>query len=482
MSRFLFLDDVHVARLDGLARRPHQAERHPANPVLVSEHPWEASRVQIYGRSVIYDPEAAKFRMYYIASAGPRYPWIKVNGRDLPGHSTLPAYAESDDGVTWTKPILGQRSFNGIANTNLLDFNRGQSFEAAVLHDPRDPDPQRRYKLFYWDQAAQMLPAGKLDYDNWGYDCTCKVKDDAGNVIAEMPYNDWGIDVAFSPDGIHWTRHGAEPVLRCYSDTGQSVHYDPRLGRYVAFGRFNLTRLAGGGLFNVGRSVARVTSDDFVHWSDPELVLTADHGDADHLQINSMPIDLYEGVYIGLMDLFQPGSVHHCSSIQLATSRDGVHWTRVADRFSFLDPARGGWDSLGLKPGSALIARGDRVMMYYCSGRERLEGVGLATWRRDGFVSLRGGADGGELLTTAFVAAGRELHLNIDAARGEARVQLCNPQGLPTDDGPTATIRDVDSTDLTVRWEQGDFASRLGGYLSLRISLTNADLYSFRFI
>ena len=480
MSRSLFLDDLHIATMDGLTRRAHPAQRHPANPVLAREHPWEQSRLQSYGRSIIYDPEASKFRMYYIASAHDgTHPRIHLNGRTLPGITTLPAYAESDDGVNWVKPMLGQCAIDDIADTNVLDVTRGQSFEAGVLHDPHDPDASRRYKLFFWDQKAQLDPPGTREFENWGRNCVMHVRDDSGKIIHSEPYTDWGIEVAFSPDAIHWTRYADGPVLRCYSDTGQSVHFDTSLGKYVAFGRFNLTELSTGAEFYIGRSVARITSDDFIHWSDPQLVLTADHEDPDHLQINSMPVDIYEGVYIGMMETFEDGASHHASSVQLATSRDGVRWTRVADRFRFLDPAPGEWDTVGLRPGSALIPRDDRVMMYYTSGREHLEATGLATWRRDGFVSLHAGPTPGELLTTAFVVEGRELHLNVDASAGEVRVQACDAQGLALEDDPIATVKGVDATDLTIRWDRGDFASRLSRYTSLRITLCNADLYSY---
>src|SRR6185437_5716595 len=122
-------------------------------------------------------------------------------------------------------------------------------------------------------------------------------------IIYEQPYDDWGIDVAFSPDGIHWTRHGNQYVLTCYSDTGQSALYDPLLKKYVAFGRFNLSPLPTGGLLWCARNVARIESEDFIHWTTPELVVCADERDPQSLQINSMPTDLYEGLYIGLMEL-----------------------------------------------------------------------------------------------------------------------------------------------------------------------------------
>ena len=98
MPRFLFLDDQIVACREGVTRRAHQAVRHSANPVMVREHAWEQARVQIYGHSVLYDSEAQKFRMYYLAQAqDEHYPPVVINGEAKNGVSTLPAYAESED-------------------------------------------------------------------------------------------------------------------------------------------------------------------------------------------------------------------------------------------------------------------------------------------------------------------------------------------------------------------------------------------------
>jgi hypothetical protein len=185
----------------------------------------------------------------------------------------------------------------------------------------------------------------------------------------------------------------------CYSDCGNSVVYDPALGRYVAFGRFGLTRLADGGQFALGRNVARVTSEDFLHWSEPEMVLCVDARDPDTLQINDMAVELYEGVYIGLMELFVLTGTDRSRPIQLAASRDGLHWTRVADRFDFFDRGDPGqWDDAPVHRPSALMLHDDRVLMYYTSGsgQSHFSGIGLATWRRDGFVSLHAGPDGGD--------------------------------------------------------------------------------------
>ena len=503
MDRYLFLDDVHIAKLDGLTRRPHKAEKHPDNPLMTRDHPWEAACIMVYGRDLIYDPRLEKFRMYYIAQPNHRpHEHVLVNGRTTHGLVTLPSYAESRDGIHWTRPMLGQCSFNDCPQTNVMDFCRGNSFQGGVLYDPVDPSDARRYKMFYWDQGHMVRPKGRDEYlhdpdrppgDFLGR--AVRTYDEQDNLIDEQPYIDFGMDVAFSSDGLHWYRHPEGPVLRCYSDTGHSVVYDPKLRRYVGFGRFNNLRLADGRQFGVGRGLARTESDDFIHWTDPEMVLRADADDVDELQIDAVPVDIYEGLYIGRLhpDVRMHGDLQ--LPVQMAVSRDGRHWTRVADRFDFLDlGADGEWDSRFIRPGSALIPFGDKVMSYYCSGVEGYEGIGLATWRRDGFVSLHADGNGGELITAPLLTDPRwELHVNCAAADGEITVALCDHQGLTLNaDGveilssspyepPSLVSQPIreDSVDITVPWQNPRPLPQRP--VALRFRMRNADLFSFWF-
>ena len=39
--RWLFLDDEHIREMHNLIRRFHQTTKHPANPVIVPDKPWE---------------------------------------------------------------------------------------------------------------------------------------------------------------------------------------------------------------------------------------------------------------------------------------------------------------------------------------------------------------------------------------------------------------------------------------------------------
>jgi len=216
MDRHLFLDDVHIDRLQGVERRGHPAKRYPGNPLFRKTFPWEKTRMQLYGRSVLYNPDRKLYQMFYLAQPnGPHYPNVRVGSVMKVGGATLPAYAESKDGIHWAKPLRRDVPFENFSETNLLDLNFGASFEPSVMWDEHDPDPSRRYKAFVWDQRYELPVAGKLDYRRAapslafprGLIISQLIRDDSGKVIYEKPYDDYGIMVAFSADGIHWRKH-----------------------------------------------------------------------------------------------------------------------------------------------------------------------------------------------------------------------------------------------------------------------------------
>ena len=83
--RHLFLDLHGLTRIERLHRRVHQPRRHPQNPILRGENPWEAV-ASLYG-TVPYDAES-RFRMWYLT--GPyRSGMIQVRGRRALGNITL---------------------------------------------------------------------------------------------------------------------------------------------------------------------------------------------------------------------------------------------------------------------------------------------------------------------------------------------------------------------------------------------------------
>ena len=88
-------------------------------PVLAPslENPKAADHMvaQFYG-TVLYDE--GRYRMWYYAMNEflPR-----------PHETSMVCYAESDDGISWTKPSLGQKEVKGSRDNNALDFPSRQT-------------------------------------------------------------------------------------------------------------------------------------------------------------------------------------------------------------------------------------------------------------------------------------------------------------------------------------------------------------------
>ena len=146
-----------------------------------------------YG-TVLHD--GGRFRMWYYAchrGTNPDWPpakkqqiakqpdWL-IGARD--GHEFFQGplcYAESDDGILWHKPALGQVLFKGSRANNALDLPHTLVSGAAVIRDAADPDPARRYKMIYQffpDQTEPPIAAN-----------------------GALP----SIACAVSPDGLDWT-------------------------------------------------------------------------------------------------------------------------------------------------------------------------------------------------------------------------------------------------------------------------------------
>ena len=61
----LFIDQTLVAESDRISYTLHQAQKHPANPLIKADRPWEGWRLEIYG-NVLYDEEEKIFKMWYL--------------------------------------------------------------------------------------------------------------------------------------------------------------------------------------------------------------------------------------------------------------------------------------------------------------------------------------------------------------------------------------------------------------------------------
>jgi len=499
--RQLFLDDEGVEGLEGLRRVVNQPTRHPENPVVQGEYPWEKASTSVYG-TALFDEAMGRFRLWYLCTPGPLpsgRKWVEVGGYRRVTNCTLVGYATSLDGIHWEKPFLNQLSFEGSTENNLVKIGIDNPEGISILFDPQDPDPARRYKAFFWDR--RVSPPGdpsppKLGGMEGGQGGVNEGRGGAsGPAPAPVPQEPPGLTpaqaagglwVAFSPDGLTWQTHG--PVLPQGSDTTQAVVYDPKINRYVAFGRFGF-----------GRNVARTESEDFLHWTEPKLVLTPDAKDGPAAQIYGMPTDLYEGLYLGMFWIYREGTDGKIDT-QLAVSRDGLHWKRVADRQTFLPNAPDGARDDGMsRVVGRYIVRGDTIYLYYSMvngphrgpkfptvERKFPPAIGLVTLRRDGFVSLDAGEEEGRVLTRPFVLPDGDLYVNVDVTppapsldKGGVRVTVCDEAGRPWPGFENSQPLTVDSTRARVEWTGANLGSLRGRTVRLGFTVQRGKLFSY---
>lgn len=466
----LFVDKVLVDAADNVAFTLHPARPHPENPILKADQPWEGWRVEIYG-NVIYDEQEQLFKMWYYAEEPEGFPRLGLY------------YATSQDGVHWDKPLIGEVKsakhprHNVIAEGILLP---------SVMKDVHDPDPARRYKMIGHNQDAQ-----------------------------DHGYHTW-----VSPDGIHWTRFSESRIA-----PGADVvtgYYDEQRGCYVAFPKIAHT------VRGFERRVFWLTtSPDFRTWSEPQLVFTPDlRDDAGSLArieevrpvldvpdepalmrtefygIGAYPAESCTLAFIWMFTINNDaryGNQEGPGELQLAASRDLVHWERPFRQPCVPRGKVGEWDCGFFGTQARTLRVGDEVWLYYGGSNYthgtpclyRAEGtgrgtqytgsLGLAIWDLDRFVSVDAPAEGGSLTTVPLAFAGGRMEVNARVA-GALTVTLCDAAGTPYPGFEASDAIQGDNLRHAVAWGgQADVSSLRGKPVVVRFALRDAELFAFAF-
>lgn len=363
----LFLDDEMICWRRNIRREIQPAQMHDGNPLLKRKHPWESRHICLYG-NVLHDNEHNIFRM-----------WYNAYGEDYWNQQTL-AYAESKDGINWTRPMLEIRSLAGHKKTNILMGPDVNLHGPCVIRNPNTSDPNRRYLLLFDSYAKWHKEAKTMGIkERWCY-------------------------AAESPDGLHWTPRTGRPAFAGKADSGQSVVWEPSTQMFRAYTRLTSIDASGQRI----RIWKLNESPDFIHWSEPTEVFRPDNRDGyPDMQLQQLAITRYDGIYIGLLSMFritqyattQAGGIDEGPQVndtQLVTSRDGIHFSRVADRALFMSHSRPGeFGTHGYRT-AQLLLHGDKVFIY-CDGRMDPENkpgatagmeIGLATIPKDRFVAM----------------------------------------------------------------------------------------------
>lgn len=453
-ERELFLDDYRIESAYHVERVVHPAHV-TTQPVLRPDKPWESS-AYIYG-SVFKIND--KLRMWYTAygSVEPHY---------------FTAYAESTDGLNWTKPNLGLVDFKGSKENNLTKGG------GSIAYNP-DAPPDRRYVALGFKQG--------------------------------VPNETMGYYISFSSDGLSWQAASDKPAL--LDGDVSNLCYDPVRKLYIATIKKRMFTARTPGIYE--RSAFISTSTDAITWTPPRLAVMGDSADDGHAesiggleaQIYGMPVARYESVLVGFPWIFYIHDYMHGESaktgdgpveVQIASSRDIFRWSRPI-RTRIIDPgAPGSWDDGCHYTAATILVDDKTITMYYGAFNNGHGGSdpsdphrganvgqsGMATWRRDGWVSLTNGAiqalgNPGQVTTKPIVFHGKTMHLNATVrAGGSLNIQALDANGTPVP-GFTASV-DGDQLDAAIKWSNdkslGDLA---GSPISFRFSVMNADLYSY---
>jgi len=473
----LLVDDAEIQDHPGFTRKVEQPLRRAA-PVLCGDCPWEREAVQLWG-SVLWDQEERLFKMWYYSVD------MEMYKRDETG--LFMCYATSADGVSWHKPELGILPCNGSAANNIVYPTPGTPKEFGIdpwgiLKDPEAQDPARRFRMgFYQQRPAPGLPKAERG-------------DVAGQIALFRAIADHhGMYSAHSPDGVHWQLDEALRVPRA-GDAGALV-WDPLGRRYLTTSRRYDTLMDHFALQwkQYRRVIALAHSADFAHWSPLRTVLKPDDFYAPRDQMYMMTPFAYGNQYLGFLGMYHTDM--ELGETQLASARDLDHWQRVARREVFLPVgAPGTWDSAWATcAASPPILMDDTLYIWY-SGRPQAHGtqgmfrsaIGLATLRRDGFVSLRCGMRGGELMTEPILVSGPRLLLNAVCLFGQIRARvICGdeaPSEFSLEECKGLARGDQTGFELTWGHEGRNLAPLVGRQVRLHFQAENAtSLYTYRF-
>ncbi len=450
---FLAIDDISIPFRKNLGlylSKPTIRAEPVLKPSPFGSGAPDDSAAHFYG-TVLHDE--GRFRMWYFGchwGKNPDWPprmkqqnakpphWFKG---DCPLQFGPICYAESDDGIHWVKPALGQVLFKGSRANNALAIPHVLTGAPSVIKDAADPDPARRYKMVYQyfpDQSDPQIP-------EYGWRPT--------------------IALAISPDGLQWSVTGI-PFKNQFVEHCSLIKHD---GQYIVHYQVMDTWagwFAEGGTPCGRTGVARV-SYDWDAWpdlvaetfalpepEDPKLRGMSGPYDQVHMGVGAAS---FGNVCIGIYGIWHNADYTTAfdkisCDLGLLISNDGIHFREPVKGHRFLrrqdspvTPAAGHNFNTNLDQGNGIVNVGDETRIYHdrwrnagsfgtvdelkCYSAE----VALATLPRDrwGALGLNPGASEGTVCTAPILLS-KNAQVTLNAEGVEAmRVEILDERFTP---------------------------------------------------
>lgn len=477
-QRQLFVSNALIEHFTGDARlRLHHPV--PQEIVLLTNEPWEGSYSNY--NSIFKDGEI--YRMYYRgADRGPR-------GEFNLSHPMVWCYAESKDGIHWTKPNLGLYEFNGSKENNIIfadkDYGNFQFKVTDNISVFKDHNPDVAPDALYKAIADRRIPA-------------------------------WELLALKSPDGIHWTPLSETPILTDGTfDTQNTAFWDWDKKEYRIYWRI---------FVNDQRAIRTATSKDFIHW---EHHANLQFEDTMYQQLYTNGIipyyrapQLYIGFPARYIDRGWSNSMRALPQLEerlkrsytqlrygtalteslFMTSTDGIKFKRWNEAFLRPGIERPGTWNYGqqyigwsiVETRSALDGAPNELSLYANELLWEKSSGALRryTLRLDGFVSVEAPMTGGGFVTQPLRFNGNQLSINFStSAYGSIRIEVQDINGKPFSGYALNDCQPIfgDAIDRPVLWNKRSDADRSnigvlkGKEIRLRFEIKDGDLYSFHF-
>ena len=486
LQKQLLVDDYVIAQKENITRELGQPKKKGVvmAPSLPTDfHPTKqfpdgvaprAGGYWEFGRrlSVVWNENRQCFQMLYRAST-----------------ENLTGYAESKDGIHWTKPLISDDGKSNLITCR--GKTQGTFYEASFMVDPTVP---------------------------WGHPEKYKA--------AYNPGDPWDCEaaIAHSADGIHWTGYnGGKPATGRAADTYNQILWDSIANRYMFLTRTDLGAKGGLKESRSSRIMVHDKGNDLLNYPTAWKTIAeinVDHSDNEVTkagiplyQMESMCVWVYENIYFGLMHVLTAGELTGSDGkvsvadpdkrpeadvldFYIGTSRDGKDfdrsWIYAQKPFVPRGPDYS-FDKGMLQPSSEIITRGDEHLIYYTGQYTRHHSppaaqkdsgkVCLAILPLDRFISQGAGDKLGTITTKPFVLEGDTLQVNVDATDGRFYAEILDADGKPI---PGFTVNEarifggVDQLSLEPWWKgQKDLSSLEGKTIRLKFYLYNAKMYAF---
>lgn len=461
----LLADDFVISHRYNVQRDLNQATKaNDGQPILNRDKPWEkANCFQV--KSVLR--EDGKFIMHYHYTGSP---------------TDYCCLAESEDGVHWTKPVVGIREFEGSKENNLLDHQG-----SIYFLDPHETDPAHKYKSTFRPMENSPYPHA--------------------------------VGLAYSSDSLRWHDYNdGKPVTGRAADTLSQLAWDESAQVYRLFTRTDYgpdgKPAPGDTQFRGAREMINPdVKADPTDWTTVREWIFEREGleELRRRQIHTVNFWQYEGIDFGLMTVMEwPAHTQLGAEKANDQRHERDNWN------CYLATRRGGhecdWDLTWVYAEKPLIARGpdgafdkdmihsaasivtwdDKHWIYYSgwpNGHMRhpnLPAIGLATVPLDRFICLETWheTEPGWIITKPFKVEGDRLEINGDASDGAIVVEILNEMGEPIP-GFTAAeavpLKAKDGIRLKPEWKRGaSLLSLAGAKVRLKFHLDDAKLYAFQ--